>query len=724
MPKISADLIRLGELAGIESGYLDGQGVWHTPSLEAYLAILPSLGVPIQSVGQAGEFRTQLAFKRMHQPADVVQTVWSEGPVRSQCPLVVQMPEGLRGQTGVRLLLEAGEERFHAFKPEDAPPLDGCHLDGKSFVRRVVQIPQVPWGVHEIRFDFVHDFRCWLIVAPRLAHRNSLAGKAGKWGMFLPVHAMRSAKNHGCGTYTDLGDLLEWTAGQGGGLVGTLPLLAGLTENPCEPSPYSPASRLFWNELYLDVDAIPELSQSALAKKLMDSHDWRAESERLRQTALVEHEGVMKHLRPVLEHLVDVFPEQGPRARALAGFLEKRSRVREYASFRAKHDLTGQSWHVWLDGGRALEGTAEFTLQQKRRLIWQFWAEEQIEQVAHRASGTGGPGLYLDLPIGVHGDGFDVYRFSDSFAPKVSAGAPPDSFFTRGQDWGFPPPHPWCQRLDGYRYLREVLDQHMRLAGLLRIDHVMGLHRLYWVPWGLGAKEGAYVRYPYEELYALYCLNSVRHGCCLAGEDLGTVPPAVRPEMESHHIHRLYVGQFSFQDGDPAMASPPPGAIASLNTHDLPTFCGFWTGGDIADRVDLGLIDEKEAEVEHALRKKLREQVLGWLKLEPNRTASSQVAGTGEPTQGGVVDWTLEADASEVFLQLTISLEKSDAAAVLVNAEDLWKALEPQNVPGTWKERPNWRRKAPFPLEHWQELPGVSKLVKALNDGFQKSISN
>lgn len=723
MSKVSADLVRLGELAGIETGYLDGEGVWRTPSVEAYLAILPTLGVPIRCAGEAGEFRSQLAIKRLHQPAEVVQTVWSDSPVKVTCPVVVQMPESVRGQTGVRLLLETGEERFHSFNPEGAASLDGCHLDGKNYVRKVVHIPQIPWGVHEIRFDFVPDFPCWLIVAPRVAYRNALAGKAGKWGMFLPVHAMRSEKNHGCGTYTDLGDLLEWTAGQGGGLVGTLPLLAGLTENPCEPSPYSPASRLFWNELYLDLGAIPELPQSEAAMKLMASQDWTYESRRLRQTALVDHQAVMGHLRPVLEHLVDVFPQEGPRAHALAEFLQKRPRALEYATFRAKHDLTGQSWHVWPDGGLPLEATADFLLQRKRRLIWQFWAEEQMENVARRATGAGGPGLYLDLPIGVHGDGFDVFRFGDSFAAKVSAGAPPDSFFTKGQDWGFPPPHPWRQRLDGYRYLREVLEHHMRLAGLMRIDHVMGLHRLYWVPWGLGAKEGAYVRYPYEELYALYCLSSVRHECCLAGEDLGTVPPAVRPEMESHGIHRLFVGQFSFREGNPAMDSPPPDSIASLNTHDLPTFCGFWTGTDIVDRVDLGLIGEKEADEEQARRKKLREQVLDWLKLKPQQTVSGPVASVVEASEDRAADWTLTIDSFEVFIQLSIFLERSDAAAVLVNVEDLWKTLEPQNVPGTWKERPNWRRKALFSLSSWQDVPGVSNLVKALNSVFPKSIS-
>ena len=712
MAGVSHDLSRLGQLAGVEPGYQDGRGEWHFPTEETYLAILPSLGVPISNASQARELRRQLALDRLRQPMSKVQTVWSDRQRKKNCPVVFQVPEKKRGHAILRLLMEDGTVLEHPFRVEDAALLDAAWVDGTAVVRRVVRIPEVPWGVYQVIGDFLDQFTGWLIVAPRVAYQGKLNGKIGKWGVFLPVHAMRSERNQGCGTFTDLGDLLEWTSSRGGGLVGTLPMLAGLSENPCEPSPYSPCSRLFWNELFLDLEAIPEWAQSARARERMASAEWLAEGRRLRMTSMVEHENVMRHIRPVLEILADEFPGEGPRSQALAAFTQRKPRVLDYAKFRAKHDLSRQSWHVWETVDPGLESSTAFVIQARRRLIWQFWAEEQVSAVASRAMSAEGPGLYLDLPIGVHGDGFDVFRFGNSFANKMSAGAPPDSFFTRGQDWGFPPPHPWRQREDGYAYLREVLEHHMGLAGLLRIDHVMGLHRLYWVPWGLGALQGAYVRYPYEELYALYCLQSVRHRCSLAGEDLGTVPPGVRPEMQAHGIHRLFVGQFSFRDSGQAMDPPPRGSIASLNTHDLPTFCGFWLGGDIDDRLDLGLIDTVEAQKEHLDRQSLRQRVIQWLNLppEPEPTAAPESLVT-TPRK----DWTLEIDPLEVFIQLVVFLEKSEAGAVLVNAEDLWKSMDPQNMPGTWKERPNWQRKALFALSGWDKVKGVQTVLETLS---------
>lgn len=714
MQDLWPDLVRVGELAGIEKSYQDGQGVWHQPSLEAYLAILASLGVPVQKPEDATAMRRSLALERMQSRMEDVQTVWAEGPAKIQCPILFQVGLDFQGAGLATLVDEDGNSLEFPFRVEDCPALDSVVLEGKHWVRRILRIPSVPVGFYSVSLDIDTRCGCWLIVAPRLAHQGSLLGRKGKWGIFLPVHAMRSADNNGCGTYSDLSELLDWTHRHGGGLVGTLPLLAGLTENPCEPSPYAPASRLFWNELYLDLALIPELSNCPEASAWMESAAWRQERQRLRSTELVDHEGVMRLVRPILTKLAEKFPETGPRSRQLEDFQRDSPLAMEYATFRAKHDLTGKSWHGWPSDPRlvAIEGNPDFQRLARNRLIWQFWAEEQVSQLALRARKTGGPGLYLDLPLGVHGDGFDVFRFGESFAPRVSAGAPPDSFFTLGQDWGFPPPHPQKQRKNGYQYLRGVLDHHMRLAGLLRIDHVMGLHRLYWVPWGLGAKQGAYVRYPAEELYALFCLASQKHACSLAGEDLGTVPPAVRPEMEGHGIHRLYVGQFSFRPDSPAMDTPPPNSIGSMNTHDLPTFKAFWEGLDIRDRYDLGLINELEVESEKEARRNLRAHVLQWLEMSPVSDGENQGEKIDQSGLSG--DATLQVDSLDVLIQLTRFLEKGQAAAVLVNAEDAWLSPDPQNVPGTWKERPNWRRKAAFAVADWDRIPGIRKLVEGL----------
>ncbi len=273
--------------------------------------------------------------------------------------------------------------------------------------------------------------------------------------------------------------------------------------------------------------------------------------------------------------------------------------------FRAAGEQQKATWWNWPERMREGEIRPGDYDEASRRyhLYVQFLAQEQLRALAETAGKTG-PGLYLDFPLGVNSDSYDVWRERSVFALGVSGGAPPDNFFNKGQAWGFPPIHPENQRAQGYRYLRACLALHMQLAGMLRIDHMMGLHRLYWVPRELGPKDGVYVRYQSEELYAVYSLESNRHQTILVGEDLGTVPPQVRPAMARHAVRRLYVGQFEMQP-DPQLAFklPAPGAVASMNTHDTPTFSGFWTSLDIDDRQAMGLLDDDGVQHEKARRR-------------------------------------------------------------------------------------------------------------------------
>lgn len=322
-------------------------------------------------------------------------------------------------------------------------------------------------------------------------------------------------------------------------------------------------------------------------------------------------------------------------------------------------------------------------------------ADRQLHELSDRASARG-PGLYFDLPLGVNPDSYDVWRERDAFALGVSAGAPPDNFFTKGQDWGFPPLHPENNRANGYRYLRDTLQHHCQYAGMLRVDHLMGLHRFYWVPQGIGAAHGVYVRYPYEELYAVYCLESNRHKAIIIGEDLGTVPPEVRPAMARHNIHRLYIGQFEMEPNYERPFSPAaPGAFGSLNTHDMPTFAAFWTGRDIQDRMAVGYLDENTSKQEAERRHHVREAVKQYLR---------RVGFLGD-----------KDDLPEILRGCLQAIATTDVAFVLTNFEDLWQATQPQNVPGTWREQPNWRSRAEFAFEVFDRVPGLRDTLAALD---------
>ncbi len=491
---------------------------------------------------------------------------------------------------------------------------------------------------------------------------------------------------------------MRWVKRAGGSAVGTLPLLASFLDEPLSPSPYAPVSRLFWNELYLDPARIPESKRCRRVAGLTASAARRARQKDLRRADLIDYRATMRIRRELLEEMSRCFFERpGRDRRDYDEFVASTPALLDYARFRAVGERRRTSWHGWperLRNGRLRSG--DYDPATARYHTYVQWRAHQQMGNAARAARRGALGLYLDLPLGVHPDGYDVWRWGECFAAGVSGGAPPDDFFTRGQDWGFPPLHPERIREQGYGYWIDCLRHHLRRAGLLRIDHVMGLHRLYWVPHGMSATEGVYVRYRPEEFYAILCLESHRSRAMVVGEDLGTVPPEVRPAMDRHRIQRMYVLQFEVgEDSRRALAQAPEASVAGLNTHDMPTFAGFWEGLDIADRVSLGLLDEEAAGVERRRREKLRSSLITYL-----RRAGLLRGGRARP--------------QEVLKAVLAFLGKSPARFVMVNLEDLWLERAPQNTPGTTVERPNWKRRAAHGRAEITTMRSVAALLGAL----------
>jgi 4-alpha-glucanotransferase len=369
----------------------------------------------------------------------------------------------------------------------------------------------------------------------------------------------------------------------------------------------------------------------------------------------------------------------------------------DYAAFRAVGDRRGDSWQCWPE--RLREGTlapADYDDEDRRYYLWTQWAaDQQLRSLAGEARRRG-PGLYLDLPVGVHGSAYDVWRHRDLFAEGVSAGAPPDSFFTKGQEWGFPPLQPERLRERGYDHLIDCLRHHLEHAGILRLDHVMQLHRLFWVPQGMGAGAGVYVRYPAEELYAVLSVESHRHRAIMVGENLGTVPPEVYEAMDRHEVLGMYVVQYELNPGSQGLRPPPARCVASLNTHDMPTFEGFLQHKDVDDLQSLGFFTPEQARHEKERRGSIRHGMEEELPPEER--------GRGVATDAALLRRRLE------------HLATSPARMVLVSLEDLWQETEPQNVPGTHEERPNWRRKARFSFEEFSTRADVVEPLKRVDE--------
>jgi 4-alpha-glucanotransferase len=295
----------------------------------------------------------------------------------------------------------------------------------------------------------------------------------------------------------------------------------------------------------------------------------------------------------------------------------------------------------------------------------------------------------------VHAYSYDVWRERAAFAVEASGGAPPDAVFTKGQDWGFPPLHPEGIRAQRYRYVIAYIRHHLQHAKLLRIDHVMGLHRLFWVPKGCSPSEGAYVRYPAEELYAVLSLESHRHSAAIVGENLGTVPSAVNKAMGRHNIQRMYVLQYELPSVfQRPLRTVPADEVANINTHDMPPFAAFWQGLDLHDRFALGLMDEAGLRHEQHNLQAQKEALITLLQRE---------------------GWLRQEDSDDLQMILTACLSylaASPAQVVLVNLEDLWLETRPQNVPGTGVERANWCRKTQEPFAVWSTMSQVVNILE------------
>jgi 4-alpha-glucanotransferase len=383
------------------------------------------------------------------------------------------------------------------------------------------------------------------------------------------------------------------------------------------------------------------------------------------------------------------------RAAAFRQFVASHAQLADYARFRATTERQRTSWPSWpqrLRSGTLKAGDYDPAAERYHQYA-QWIAEEQMDQLAGRRNG--GAGLYLDFPLGVHPHSYDVWRHREQFASQVSTGAPPDTLFRKGQNWGFPPPHPDRMRQDSYAYWIACLRHQFRHTGWLRLDHVMGLHRLFWIPEGLEARQGVYVRYPAEELYAILSLESHRTKTILVGEDLGTVPKEVTHTMQERGLKPMYVLQYEATPEAKACLRPVPAtAVASLNTHDMPPFAAFWKGSDIREHTEIGMFDPAEAARQMEDRRKVRRALQQFLL---GRTKPKASVGLREMFQA-CQEW----------------LAASRAKMVLINLEDLWLESEPQNVPGTHRERPNWQRKARFSFEQFSRDKAIASLLQAI----------
>ncbi len=544
---------------------------------------------------------------------------------------------------------------------------------------------KLPLGYHQLH---ANGASIRLIVAPDSAKR---VGNQKRAGLGITLYGVRSGRNWGCGDFRDLTDLIDWAVpALGVDFIALNPLHAIHNRTPYNTSPYLPNSIFYRNFLYLDAEAVPGY---------VETPEIVTEIARLRETDIVQYEAVAALKRRALEQ---IFNSNPPNAACRNWIAAEGDLLRLYATYCALDDHLHAAdenlwvWPEWPERFRdpSSSAVADFARAHDREILFHGWLQwlidRQLAAVQKRARAAGmSIGLYHDLALATDRCGSDLWAHRDFFIKGARVGSPPDGFAPSGQDWSFPPPDQRRHMEDGYSLFRESIRKSMRHGGALRIDHVMRLFRLYWIPDGHTAAKGAYVRDRAADLVRILALESVRNDAIIIGEDLGTVEDEVRETLARFGIlsYRLLI----FEQNAEGFKLPydyPAQALVSTTTHDLPTIAGFWTGEDIGARRKAGTIDQTAFDTQQADRVRDKQHLLDALFAMDLMPPDYQRAAGQIPL--------LTPELHNAVLGF---LASTPCALWLVNQEDMTGETLQQNLPGTTAEYPNWSRKMRWSIE-------------------------
>lgn len=697
---------RLARLRGVGDAYHDYRGELRHFSLETKTAILRAMGAAVDDEAALAAELARLENERWR--ALLPPFAASNG---SRIGVDLNVSATDFGSTLVWSVdVERGERLAGSRSSADCPELWRGEVGGSWITRRRFELPvELPPGHHELALSIGAGatHRCALIVSPPRCYEPAAIREGRRlWGVSVQLYAMRSRGNWGIGDFGDLSAMIRWLAPRGAGFVGLNPLHALAPADPDRASPYSASNRHFLNILYIAVPAVPEYRGCAEAEARVSDAGFAERLQSLRDAPLVDYRGVAAAKLEILEILYREFRRRhlahgSERAEAFAAFVAAGgSTLKLHARFDALDEYfcrtygTGSGWLSWPvefqdPRGPAAEGfAAQNSSRVEFHLYLQWLAHEQLTGAQTLARDLGMPiGLYGDYAVGTHPSGSETWVDRTGFCLGAEVGAPPDPLALRGQGWGLPAPDPAAMEADRLRGFSRLLRNNMRYYGALRLDHVMSLFRLWWVPGGRSPTEGAYVHYPLHQLLTVVALESARHACVVVGEDLGVVPDEMRRAMPEFGLYHYKVLLFEQDNG--RFRGPEEytrRALATVTTHDMPTLRSFWEGLDIDLRRNLSLYPSAELEtLVREGRERDREALLEALTREG--LASGAPAAPAAPF------------SAELAHALHTYLARSSAALAAIQIEDLLGMTEPVNVPGTHREYPNWQRKVSCDLE-------------------------
>jgi 4-alpha-glucanotransferase len=716
---------QLAQLVGFHQSYNDSFGKQVFAKDEARHALLKAMGYDLSSTDvleQQIKSLNEQSWRNMLPATHIAKCEEDEHSV------VISVKSDDIDTLTWRITAETGEEFSEQITLTTLVKIDESHLDGEYFVKYQLALPKLASGYHQLSIVFGEQTAsCHLIFAPKTCYSPQEASVKKMWGYAAQLYSLRSENNWGMGDFGDLLGLIEKSAEQGVSAIGLNPLHPLYPNNPAHRSPYSPTSRCFLNEMYIDVTKVPGFKACKAAQQRFNSEEFQAKLAFARDTELIDYSAVADVKYQILECLFTDFSTNASKA-LLSEFNDFKAEQGNdllslttfdalYEYFRAQ-DENAYGWKMWpvayqeptSDEVKAFQTSHATRINYFAYLQW--LAHRQLTAVASTAKERDMPvGLYLDLAVGCDGSGVDVWCDKAVYVSGAAVGAPPDAMNTLGQDWGLTPINPVALKQQGYLPLVKALRSNMQYAGALRIDHILGLMRQYWVAPGMKADEGVYITFPLEDILRIIALESRREKCVVIGEDLGTVPDGFGEIMAAAGLlsykvlffERWESGFFKRPELYPAQS------MVTVSTHDLPTLTGWWTGRDLEWRQELDLYPSAEmGQQERSARIEDRNLLIS--ALDDLNVIDMEKAPEQAP--------------AKMNTELSVAVQKYMAQAPshiqLIPLEDTLEIVEQVNIPGTIDQHPNWRQKLPVALEAFFEQDSVSAIASAMQQARPK----
>lgn len=713
----------LCEICGIIPEYWDVFGVRHICSLETKRALLRAMGIKADSPEDALFELKRLQGKPWTDFIEPVMVVSEEQPLK--IPVYVPLKEGEENRLTLSWALEDEKgQKYEFILSGDAVTVsDQQDIEGVRYIKtELSDAVKRTVGYYSVKVICEHPENVFpeeknrieknakVLITPDKCYIPLPLMEGKTWGITVNLYSVRSLRNWGIGDFTDLKKLIGFASELGAGFVGINPLHAIPNKKPYGISPYSPISRHYKNFIYLDIDVIPEVNESSEAKIILNSEIFKKLMNEVRKDELIDYHKIAFLKKSILRYAFEVFSKELCRVDSGRGrefneyALEEGEALESFALYltlweHMKDTINAYIWQEWPVEYQNPKSAAvlKFRKENEKEVLFykyiQWLIDMQHKDAAGHAISLGMPvGIYHDLAIGSIGGGSNSWSYQNLIAESIDVGAPPDDFNPNGQNWGFPPMSPVGLKESGYEFFIDIIRKNMKYNGALRIDHALGMFRLFWIPRGMSPDKGAYVKYPEEELLRIIALESVRNKTMVIAEDLGTVGENVRESLARFQMLSYKLLYFERDYPDPSFKAPekyPEMALCAVTTHDLPTINGYWTGRDIEKREQLHMYNDENT-VSRLIAERRRDISLLLEALK------SQGILTG--------DFPLDSDAlpamaDEICIAIYQYLALTPCKLIAVSLDDILGTLDQQNMPGTTDIYPNWMQKTPVGLD-------------------------